>query len=363
MTSRPLLSVLAGVLLLAAPAFAQDPYTYKSLDVWCDPSALTCPAGLAPGAFARQTSAKDINARGDIVGFYVDTAGVQHGFLLSDGQYTTIDVPFAGARGTVANGINAEGEVVGTYLAPLNSDPTSPLYCPTSADAACTKGFYFGYGTFQTVTYSGHPGAIPEHITNDGDIYGCLHDQNTGPSMFGAVWKRSFGPKQSVQISSAISLQPNDGELTDPVQMLEFPTGISMSMNNAGTPGGAQTIAGLFVAMDGRQHGYLVQNGALQTYDPFANVGLTAIWGMSATQQLVGTYRLNTETGARRHGFTHLADGPDAVTVDFSTIDADGNVKTAFATIAYGVNPSGVIVGQYAWVLNGPLHGFIAIPN
>jgi len=37
-----------------------------------------------------------------------------HGFLLSDGTYTTIDVP--GASQTIANGINNEGYIVGYYI-------------------------------------------------------------------------------------------------------------------------------------------------------------------------------------------------------------------------------------------------------
>ena len=69
-----------------------------SMDVSCDTGATTCPTGLAPGGVARQTSPRGINARGDIVGFYVDSAGRQHGFLRHDGLYATIDFPLAGVR-------------------------------------------------------------------------------------------------------------------------------------------------------------------------------------------------------------------------------------------------------------------------
>src|SRR4051812_9243757 len=48
-----------------------------------------------------------INARGDIVGTYLDSDGVQHGFLLRKGVYTTIDFP--GAEGTEARGIGPNG--------------------------------------------------------------------------------------------------------------------------------------------------------------------------------------------------------------------------------------------------------------
>jgi uncharacterized membrane protein len=61
-----------------------------------------------------------INERGDIVGVYCDWAlpclivpTATHGFLISGGEFTTIDVP--GASATAALGINASGEIVGQY--------------------------------------------------------------------------------------------------------------------------------------------------------------------------------------------------------------------------------------------------------
>jgi len=61
-----------------------------------------------------------MNARGDIVGTYCDGAppcligpSDNHGFLLSDGQLTTIDV--TGATATELTAINARGDMVGGY--------------------------------------------------------------------------------------------------------------------------------------------------------------------------------------------------------------------------------------------------------
>jgi len=50
-----------------------------------------------------------INDSGEVVGYYVDSTGVYHGFLLKGGKYTTLDVP--GAADTFATGINKKGEV------------------------------------------------------------------------------------------------------------------------------------------------------------------------------------------------------------------------------------------------------------
>ena len=63
-----------------------------------------------PGASS--TEAFGINPKGNIVGSYLNAAGL-HAFLLSKGAFTTIDVP--GASFTQALGINPEGNVVGVY--------------------------------------------------------------------------------------------------------------------------------------------------------------------------------------------------------------------------------------------------------
>ena len=354
------LSFLSGILLLAAPAFAQQ-YTYVSFDVGCDAVALSCPTGLAPGRVATQTSARGINARGDIVGFYVDLTGKQHGFLLQDGLYSTIDFPLAGVRASIANGINAQGEVVGQYLLPINSNvpENSPVYCPVNLpngtpDPACIKAFHYRRGSYTTVMFEGHPGAIAQRITSDGEIYGCLHDHDLGMSMFGATWTRSFGAGSAAEIQSAASLTANGGQLSDPMA-------IPMSMNN-GASTGPNAVAGFFVDMNNQQHGYRIEDGMLETYDPTGDTNLTAIWDMNPSQEFVGTYRRVGEPAAKRHGFLQRANDSDPITLDASFIDSSGNTVNAFATVAFGINPSAVIVGQYALVANGAPHGFVAFP-
>jgi uncharacterized membrane protein len=59
-----------------------------------------------------------INSRGDIVSFYCDTAPCTitsaHGFLLSNNEFTSIDL--FGAAATGASGISADGDIVGEYI-------------------------------------------------------------------------------------------------------------------------------------------------------------------------------------------------------------------------------------------------------
>jgi len=75
---------------------------------------------LSKGAFttidvpgASLTYVSGINPDGDIVGQYVNATG-DHSFLLSKGAFTTIDVP--GAYSTGAFAINPEGNIVGLYI-------------------------------------------------------------------------------------------------------------------------------------------------------------------------------------------------------------------------------------------------------
>jgi uncharacterized membrane protein len=64
---------------------------------------------------ATLTQAWDVNAQGDVVGVYRDTAGRIHGFLRSaGGEFTSIDFP--GATLTRAFGVNSNGDIVGTYI-------------------------------------------------------------------------------------------------------------------------------------------------------------------------------------------------------------------------------------------------------
>jgi hypothetical protein len=60
-----------------------------------------------------------INPQGDIVGFYIDGSGDTHGFLLSEGRFTSIDVPGA-------FGISRRGSIVGTYF---DGRATRTVFC------------------------------------------------------------------------------------------------------------------------------------------------------------------------------------------------------------------------------------------
>jgi len=330
-----------ALLFLAGQGFAQIPcgqFICFAIDVKCDAGANpnACPAGIAPGGAASTTVASGVTPDGQVVGSYLDSVGRQHGFLLSAGQFTTIDVPGSGS--TSASGINPSGDIVGSYTAPYIagvSDVASaepPAYCPAVNSPACSKGFLYQHGKFSTVLFPGHHGATPAHIAPDGTIYGCLHDFDLMLSMFGAVWSR-FGNT---------SLMANGTEVADGMAR-------PMSMSNGATPDGHMIVGWWGDMITGRRHGFIVRDGQFESYDvPGATVTLTATWDVNPFQQFVGTY----VAGGVRHGFLQNPDGSAPVNIDF---------PGAAATIAFGINPGGVIVGQYT--MSGQVHGFVAIPT
>jgi uncharacterized membrane protein len=312
---------LLGLLLLPDNGTAQS-FNFVSIDV---------PCAACPGGIARRTAIGGINPAGDIVGAYTDAVGMSHGFLLSGGQFTTLDVP--NAVSTSAGGINPAGDIVGSYTAPVSSAPWgSPAYCPAAGSTACIKGFLYSHGKFSTILFPGHPGAVPARITPNGSIYGCLHDFDLMGSMYGAAWTRS----------GDTSLIASGGELSDPSM------GYPMSMHRGATPDG-NVIVGFYTdMMTGHSHGYLISNGTLQPYD-VPNSLATNVWDINPKEDFIGVYR---DASGKVHGFLQLADGSAPITIDY---------KNAVSTTATGLNPEGAIVGQYTDTI-GLTHGFLAAP-
>ena len=252
---------------------------------------------------ATSTALSGINARGDIVGSFVDAEGMSHGFLLRDGVFTTIDVP--GAHGTDARGISPAGDIVGGYWLP--GEPMVNIH---------------GYrrdptGSIEYVDYPGQVNTIPQRILPNGTILGCYHGNDMAASMFG-MWIR--------------------GAETDAIPQ-------SASMNNGATPD-LRIIAGLFTDLTEpaprATWGYVVEDGVFSRFRvPGSN--LTAVWDVGPDGDLVGVYR--NATGV--HGFLR-EDG------DYLSIDYPG----ATTTRAFGINARGDIVGAY--VKEGITRGYVA---
>lgn len=107
--------------------------------------------------------ATGVNNSGEVCGFYVDSAGVNHGFLLSNGVLTALNYP--GSIFTQALGLNNSNQVVGTFMDARGNG----------------HGFLYNsqYGIYQQID---DPLAVPpagtvaNGINNAGDIVGFYVD-------------------------------------------------------------------------------------------------------------------------------------------------------------------------------------------
>jgi probable HAF family extracellular repeat protein len=116
--------------------------------------------GFLPGG-AMNNQAVGINNAGTVAGFYVDSVGNTHGFLLTGSTLTTLNYP--GATLTQAFGVNNNGEVVGIYL-----------------DGSGTQhGFTYAGGSWQTVDDPlGIGSTVINGLNDKGQLVGFYTDAN-----------------------------------------------------------------------------------------------------------------------------------------------------------------------------------------
>jgi uncharacterized membrane protein len=121
-----------------------------------------------PGSFAA-TAVSGINARGDLVGNWGPdiSSPILHGFVFSKkGQFISFDVPIAGSTWTQPNDINAMDQIVGLYI-----DAAGVLH-----------GFLQVGATFTSVDFPGAAYTTAWGINNTGQIVGNHYDTADGPS-------------------------------------------------------------------------------------------------------------------------------------------------------------------------------------
>jgi hypothetical protein len=110
-----------------------------------------------PGAV--QTQALGINNRRQVVGEYVDQAGVFHGYRWEKGRLTTFDGPLG--TGASITDINDRGDMVGAYVVPDDSEL-----------GVAVRGFLLRNGKYTTFDAFGFQAAVPYDINNRGQIAG-----------------------------------------------------------------------------------------------------------------------------------------------------------------------------------------------
>ena len=128
---------MSQVRLAWADAFVLNNGTFRTFSV--------------PGASPDSTIATGVNDSGQIVGYFSDSTG-RHGFLDTNGVFTTINFPSAAL--TDASGINNAGQIVGGFQATLAQLP---------------QGFLETSGIFSVILGLGAAG-----INSSGQIVGTL---------------------------------------------------------------------------------------------------------------------------------------------------------------------------------------------
>lgn len=272
--------------------------------------AASVPLALAQGTYTQidypgaiQTYILGVNTAGDVVGGYVDSSSIFHGFLLSGGVYTTIDYP--GASYTDLGGINDLGKIVGNYI-----------------DATVSAGFLYDLQTltFTNIQFPTGEETLLDGINNAGIVAGGVDvtRQNlTGPIGF---------------------------ELANGIFHKVLPQGFAFSevvtVNNLGDAvGNAAHHNGVF-------HPFLFQQGQFHQID-LPVPPPAAVSAINDTNTMVGSYGTGQQLTT---GFV-LQNG------NFQSLTFPG----AMFTIAAGVNNGGEVVGYF--FDSGLLeHGFLWTP-
>jgi uncharacterized membrane protein len=313
-TKKQGMGILAGLLgaLSGSALAAQTPsWTFTTVDF--------------PG-FASVTSPLAINNRGDIVGYYDDSAGAIHGYLRPNGG-AFIPVDFPGAVATMAFTINDTGEIVGVYF----------------DQNGFQHGFLLRRGVFSTIDFPGAAqtrgvtfelgpglGTAAYGLNRHGDVVGDYADSNEVAHGF----LLRHGQFSSFDAPGA---QQSPGTETLPAQINSF----------------GDIVGGFRRAEFHDSHGFLLQDGQFTIIDEPEAAGVfgTIATGINDDGDIVGSFSGPTNNAYDFHGFA-LIQG------QYIRIDVLG----AFYTETYRINNNQDIVGGYADQARR-VHGYIGFRN
>jgi probable HAF family extracellular repeat protein len=248
-----------------------------------------------------------INAQGQVVGYYFDAKSHEHGFLMSGGQYTSIDVP--GSAGTGAVGINERGQIVGSF-----TDATGNVH-----------GFLLTGEKFTTLDV---PGAVLTGgvgINNRGQIVGGYFDADFN----GHAFLLSGGQYSTID-----------------------PTNSSGFYAEADGINASGQIVGSYLDNGFNVHGFLL-SGSQGTNLDDPNGVTTNAFGINAAGQIAGNY---VDANVNFHGY--LFSGGQYTTLD----DPNGGSGASQGTLLFGINDGASVVGMFIGS-NRVIHGFLATPT
>lgn len=274
-------SALVGAALLASTAAQAKGATYV-------------PIAMPSGAVT--VLPFGINDNNIVAGGYTDGNGVLHGFYgPPDGSnYTTFDMTDGSTP--EARGIRNDGSITGLALG---------------------NGFTFGEEFYRSPTgkiklLKDPSGNVMDGVAQGGNDRGVYVGDHLDTDF---VTRLGFEGK-SGRYKSDFVLNVQGVTSTNPRQI-----------NNK------HDVAGGYIGSDGIQHGFVLHNGKLITFDAPNSVGVTTAEGINDSGQVSGLY---TDDSANRHAFVY-----DVRKGTYTILDpGDGST----AQEAWGINNAGLVV-------------------
>jgi YVTN family beta-propeller protein len=298
------LGALDGIAFSANARPLIENYTFKKLDY---PSAA-------------KTEMHQINENGYAVGFYVDHAQAQHGFLYHHGQFVNYDFP--GGTKTQLADINSSNLAVGSFV--------------NSQGANTGFQLFDGVGGIVNLTIQQNgqnvivPSGSAEGIDSDGTLVGAYYN----PAKFANYSFRLDGFSH---------------------EDFDFP-GAQYTQFESVT--GSQ-IVGWFIDNSGNFHGLRSKGDEYSQFDfpgagvdPNGSIGFTFAFKINNRKDIVGSWGKDLNNPLSPHSF--LIGGKSQREISFDFPDA-------ISTSNHGINDQGQITGSYI-DKNNVMHGFVANP-
>ena len=298
------LGALDGIAFSSTAKPVIENYAFKTLDY--------------PGA--AKTEVHQVNENGYAVGFYVDQAQAQHGFLYHRGQFVNYDFP--GGTKTQLADINSSDLAVGTF---------------TSSQGVET-GFqlFDGVGGIVSLTIQQNgqnvlvPTGLAEGIDDEGTLVGTYYN----PVEFNNFAFRLDG-------FSHEDFDFPEAQYT----VFESVTG--------------SQVVGWFIDDANNFHGLRSKGDEYSQFDfpgagvdPNGDIGFTFAFKINHQKDVVGSWGKDLNNPLSPHSF--LIDGKSQRDISFDFPDA-------ISTSSHGINNKGQITGSYIDA-NYVMHGFIATP-
>jgi hypothetical protein len=318
-----LIAAMAALSVICAVQGSEParPYTFFTVDI--------------PGSLS--TTVFGINSNRDIVGAFETPFPPEfglsselhwnHGFVLRDGNLTTIDVPQSIL--TQIRGINTQGDIVGAYIPIQNAGTPGGGF----------RGLLIRNGAAQTSVdfRPAHLNTVLVKITSNGTIVGCYHDDGI-----------DSGPQDSMH-GITIDTKGVMTAIDNEVSGVQFGSG----MHTGTTDDGKRKSGFQFDHSPSfnRSRGYEIVDGKFAFFD-VPGSKYTQAWDINPSGDIVGMYGdgdVVADSNLHAHGFLKSND-------TYQSIEYPGMIDTR----AFGINPARDIVGTYQ-TEDGHTHGFVAI--